>query len=1000
MKSGISSFIVVIFCLFISMNGFAINTKTTVFIALNEKALPEKVEESERFSGSVSGTIVETGTGETLIGANVLVKGTLKGASADEEGKFSIRGIEAGPQILVASYLGFKTREIPVEIIDGENLEIEIVLEWEGVQGEEITVTAQARGQVAAINQQLASNTISNIVAKDRIQELPDVNAAESVGRLPGISLQRSGGEANKVVIRGLSPRFNNVTVNGVRLPSTDTNNRSVDLSLVSSNALDGIEVTKANTPDKDADALGGTVDLKLRNAPQGFQGNLQVQGGYTALQSTYDNYNINGAVSDRFLNNKLGVIATFNTDRYDRSADNFNGSYELVDTGSGVRFPRVQNITLNENTIDRQRVGGSLITDYEIPKGKLVFNGIYNQLKNEGFSRTNQLNVQNDNHNYDMSQNENTTAILALSLGLEQDHGWFSYDLGISNTTSDSESPDNLWWRFSELSPAISESFDPNTLEAKDVQSIFENNLDQTGLIGLNRSYRKTTDEEFAVQGNVKVPFDIGEKINGYFKTGFKVRRKDRENDQNQIYMDNSIYYGGGADARRDIIDALFTGQPIDEERFLPLTLFQDDYTRSNFVNGDYALGYTYQPSLMRDVTRVLFDNNYMRFSTFNSIGNDYVGIEEYDAAYAMAEFNIGKYITFMPGFRYERESTNYTAQYVDTNLDPASGTDLSFAYDDTVSQRDDNFFLPMIHLQVKPSEVISFRFAYTQTINRPDFSQYAPITFYNAQGNWANAPNPNLKTATSTNFDGSVSVYQNHVGLFTFSGFYKEIEDLAWFTRFTLVDGQQVLPDLVIEQAIGNAPSVSTTINNPFLATIKGFEVDWQTRFWYLPSIFKGIVLNVNYTRIDSETDYPTFFLGSEPIEPRPNRPPFTRSVVIDSSFASTLPDQPSDIFNASIGYDYKGFNGRISFLYQAKTTTGSYGSQETQVDDIFVDDYFRIDASIQQKLPGNFQVYLNLNNLNAREDRRSLPEADRFPIQAQYYGFTMDAGFRYKF
>ncbi|GAB5409842.1 MAG: TonB-dependent receptor [Balneolaceae bacterium] len=993
----ISLFTVTVILLFANPS-FARSTETFFFSSSEVEALRLTLNNS----GSVSGTVKEAGTGEELIGANVVIKGTLKGTSVDIEGKFSIRNVEAGEQVLVISYLGFLTKEIPIEIRDGENFEIEVLLEPQGVVGDEVTITAQARGQIAAINQQLSSNTISNIVAKDRIQELPDVNAAESVGRLPGISLQRSGGEANKVVIRGLSPRFNNVTVNGVRLPSTDTNNRSVDLSLVSSNALDGIEVTKANTPDKDADALGGTIDLKLRNASEGFAANLQIQGGYTALQETYDNYNINGSISNRFLKNKLGVILTANSDRYDRSADNFNGSYELIDPGTGIRFPRIQNITLNENAIERSRLGGSVIADYRIPKGKIIGSGIYNQLENQGFSRTNQLNVQNDNHNYDMSQNENTTSITALSLAIEQDHGWFEYDVGISSTSSDSESPDNLWWRFSELSPAtLTGTFDPNTLLASEVQSIFENNIDETGLIGLNKTFRKTTDEEIAFQGNLKIPFSIGEKINAYVKTGFKVRRKDRVNDQNQIYMSNDIYYGGdGPDARRDIAEALFPNQMIDETRFLPLSLFQDDYTRSNFVNGDFNLGYTFRPDLMRQVTNILFSNDYMRYSTFNSIGNDYVGREEYDAYYAMAEFEIGKYVTFMPGFRFEEESTRYTAKYVDTNLDPSAGTDISFVYDDTTSQRDADFFLPMVHLKINPSEVTSLRFAYTKTINRPDFSQYAPITFYNAQGNWANAPNPNLKTAVSTNLDASFSYYQNYAGLVTVSGFYKEIEDLVWSTSFTLIENQQVLPELVIEQAAGRAPRVSTSINNPFLATIKGFELDWQTQFWYLPSIFKGVVLNINYTRIDSETEYPTFFLVNEPISPRPVRPPFTTPVLIDSSFASTLPDQPSDIFNLSLGYDLKGFSGRVSFLYQAKTTTGSYGSQATQVDDIFVDDYFRIDASIQQKLPGNIQVYLNLNNLNNREDRRSLPEAERYPIQTQYYGFTMDLGVRYKF
>ena len=88
----------------------------------------------------------------------------------------------------------------------------------EAIMGEEVVITMQAKGQRAAINQQLSSNAITNIVSSDKIREVPDVNAAESIGRLPGVSLRRSGGEGNQVVVRGLSPQYTIVEVDGVRL--------------------------------------------------------------------------------------------------------------------------------------------------------------------------------------------------------------------------------------------------------------------------------------------------------------------------------------------------------------------------------------------------------------------------------------------------------------------------------------------------------------------------------------------------------------------------------------------------------------------------------------------------------------------------------------------------------------------------------------------------------------------------------------------------------------
>lgn len=71
-----------------------------------------------------------------------------------------------------------------------------------------------------------------------------------------------------------------------MRLPATGKDDRSVDLSLVSSSMLDGIEVKKANTPDMDADALGGTVDLRLKEADKEFSINATAQWGYNKLQA------------------------------------------------------------------------------------------------------------------------------------------------------------------------------------------------------------------------------------------------------------------------------------------------------------------------------------------------------------------------------------------------------------------------------------------------------------------------------------------------------------------------------------------------------------------------------------------------------------------------------------------------------------------------------------------------------------------------------------------
>lgn len=971
----------------------------TLAAILFEKDMEALVWESSQENLTISGKVTEVGSGEPLIGANVLIKGTLKGTATDIDGSFSIHGVEPGNYTLLVSYLGFKSKEVEIAASEDEDSIINIELEWEGVTGEDVIITAQARGQVSAINQQLSSNTISNVVAKDRIQELPDVNAAESIGRLPGISLQRSGGEANKVVVRGLSPKYNTVTINGVRVPSTDTDNRSVDLSLISSGMLDGIEVTKALTADKDADAIGGSVDLKLRTAPEEFTGNIQLQGGYTALQETYDNYNFSGSFSNRFFENKLGLILSVNADSYDRSADILNGNYGLkfVDNTNIVV---VNSLNLNENSNTRERFGGSVVADYTIPKGEIVFNAIYNRLRNSGFGRNNIMNVQSAIHTYAISENTNTTYLNTNSLNVNQDFGWVKYDVGLSTTLSESKSPGNLYWEFREESARFAVLED--TLSLSDVPSVFRNDLATTALFDMSSTERLTEENENAIQLNVEIPISFGEKISGFIKTGGKLRRLERSNDRNELTFETSRrpYYGDGANFRRSVALALPNLDLDPASNRIPMEPFLDSYSRSNFLAGDFDIGFTPQPELMEAVYAVGVDSTYLIYDGFNSAGQDYVGKEQYDALYLMAKLDIGKYLTFIPGIRYEKETTDYTAKFVTSGVIPPVGSDLDEFYPDTTSSREVDFLLPMIHLQVKPSEVISLRFAYTETISRPDFRQFAPITYYDPIGNFANAPNEDLKTSKSVNYDASLSIYQNKVGLLTISGFYKEIENLISSATFNLIEGQNILPGLEIIEAGSKSPTVRTSINLPKPSTIKGYEIDWQTNFWYLPTMFQGLVLNINYTHIQSEAEYPTFELLHVPIDPRPRRPPFTTLVLKDTTFSGTLPDQPSNILNITLGYDLKGFSGRVSMLYQSKTTTGSFGRQFETGDDLFVDDYLRFDASIQQRINEKLQVYANFNNVNSREDVRQQSNTDRYPTRKEYYGFTMDVGVRYRF
>ena len=149
-------------------------------------------------NGMIRGMVIDAQTGEPLPGANVVIKEFFLGTASKLDGEFVLSNVPAGTRTVSITYLGHQDKEVVVEVSAGETATIEVEMNIMAIQGEEVVVTAQIHGQRAAINQQLASNTVTNVISSEKMKELPDANAAEAIGRLPGVSLKRNAGEADQ----------------------------------------------------------------------------------------------------------------------------------------------------------------------------------------------------------------------------------------------------------------------------------------------------------------------------------------------------------------------------------------------------------------------------------------------------------------------------------------------------------------------------------------------------------------------------------------------------------------------------------------------------------------------------------------------------------------------------------------------------------------------------------------------------------------------------------
>ncbi len=947
-------------------------------------------------TGKITGEVVSSETSDPLFGANVYIVGTGMGAATDDKGMFNIVGVPPGSYTLRCTYIGYKTEEVLIEVKIGDKISKNFDLEYEGtVKGEKVVITAQAKGQVSAINQQLAANQIKNVVSSDRIQEIPDANAAESIGRLPGVSITRVGGEGNKVVIRGLAPKYNNITINGIRMASSNAEDRSADLSMISSTMLEGIEVTKTVTADQDGDVLGGTVNFKMREAQGGKPGigfHILAQGGYTGLSNAYnqyDNYKFIPSIEGRFFNERLGVFMQVNLERRNLSSNEFGANYD----NQSADFTNYITESINLHFIprDRQRLNGALVVDYKIPVGKISLSNFSSSGITEVVDRFESLNVNSNQHFYELGYSKRTLNMLTNILNIEKQLSYVNTNLKISHSYSETNSPDDWTVNFYHSPAGIGQFANKTNLNPKNVTEAVTTNPKKTVLNTVSATNSLAKERTIMASLDMDIPVNFSEMFTSVIKFGGKYRHKKRSYSE-EVYSTNATFLSPSARGASRLIIEQF-GMPNGPFDFdIPLSFFLDqDYDYGNFLDGDYDMHHPMQFAMIEDLADFCKDNvaafkeagsaEAFARNNYLSTTSNYSGKEILYAAYVMATIDIGPRLTFIPGIRYQNIQTTYSGN---------RGQQSTFSYNkydhsDTTFTVSHPFWLPNVNIRYKPLSWFDIRLSYSNTISYPDYNTIIPRIDVTTGADLA-WNNYKLKPSRSKNYDVYFTFSENKIGLFTVGAFLKQIDNLIYAWRFSK-PGLEAAPYYLTDRdpASHLTYNINTFVNNPFVVTNWGLEFDWQTHFWYLPDPFKGLVLNVNYTHVKSEAEYPFVYAGA------------TSATDIDTSFTDRLLYQPNHIFNFSLGYDYKDFSIRVSMLYQDDVFSGV--SQWPQLRSTTAA-YRRWDISFKQKLPWfGLQLYGNINNLNNARDYHVLQRYPNTPQTAETYGMTADLGLRWQ-
>jgi TonB-dependent receptor len=982
---------------------------------------------------ALHGIVVDSLTHEGLVGASIVLAGTSQGAATNMDGEYKITNITEGTYKIRVSYVGYETKTFSYTFKNDKSVELSFQLSTRRVEGKTIVVTAQAQGQLSAINEQLSSTKIVNVVSAEKMKELPDANIAESIGRLPGISLQRNAGEADAVVVRGLSPKYNQVSIEGIPMSSTNYYDRGVDLSLLSDELIKGVEVSKTLRPDMDADALGGTVNLTLKTAQTGLHYDVKATGAYNGLRQTYKNYKFSGGVSNRFFDDAIGVQIQGNIEEKQLPSDQFRAGYDTPTYNStvGQFYVTTGSATLTQTSTKRHRYGVSLILDYASDFVDLKFFNVYDQKTDSNVTRTYITNFSNNSFTDQIFINETKTIQQTHSLQALFKIWGTELPISLSYTKGEQNTPNGQEFDFLEtgagtaLPSSLRTYGEPSDLiRTQGVLNPYAS-VGGNALTTLNNLYENVanlTDESYDVKADWKIPFKLSDSFSGIISAGGKYHETTRNSSNLRYYF--NVQYGGSALRRQNLIHAFpfLNGADVSNSSGIPASYFVDPNYKTTNILG-YPIGPGFNVNKCSAVMNTIYPLNYtdpLDFTFYHdgvgSYNQDYNDKENSLAGYVMGEFNIGTDLTVVPGVRYQEEKTDITAYHIWVDGTQQNGLGAAPVLKET--KRDNPNWFPSINIKYKATDNVQVLAAAYKSVSLPSYGDISPLLLLQ-DNNPVVAGNPLLRPSTAMNLDLGASWFNNDIGLFTVTGFYKEISDLIYamqnFYPF-FPNPIQGAPADLFDRFPGKAyfdSSWATSkarklnhgtipMNDPDKAFLRGIEFSWQTHLWYLPGVLSGIVLDLNLSLMSSNQQYPYFAIKAKPKITSPD-------TLVYSTTSGSLQDQPKAIYNAIIGWDYMGFSSRFSFRYQ-ETTLSSVDTRY-QLENYYNDNVLLVDVSLKQKLMDGLSIYANATNINKHVDNAyySHPAyvtstasyaAGQLPSSGQTYGWAVQVGVSYAY
>jgi len=875
--------------------------------------------------GVIAG-VVQDSTGGVIKGAQLVLEPLGITIYSGEDGSFAFPQVPDGKYKVKLSALGFATQEMPTEIAGGQSPSLTLKVAVES-KTEEVLVTGERpHGEMEALDETRAADNIQQILPAEVIVSLPNANVADAIGRLPSVALYRDEGEGEYIEVRGTEPRLTNITIDGITVPSPEPLVRQVRLDIIPSDMVEHVDINKTLSPNMDAEGIGSSVELTVKEAQEKPTINVFVNGGRTNILNGRYNASSGGTFGERFLKSKkLGVLGNVAFDFNGRGIDNYQPSIDFLST---FAQPFYDNNTMREYRYYRYRYGYSGSADYKFNDVSSIFvRGFYSQLKDWGdkwyyepvstpLTATGvypSTSANSPSPKFYTSSKRPNASIGTLMLGGREIHSssWLVWEGAVSRSF-EQDSAGNPKADFAWIGPSVQCNYAPQGATmfpqfgaCSGAGSPLENAND---FVFKDITYPDPKGLSTQLNLTGEISYAHNYTTHGHFGTieaGYKISNAHKLQDATE-----TVYDGWGTKA---------TTPGVSNYSMAALQGYfhNTDYFKAQFLGGHFAPVSDFDKTTNYVLTQLsTYVDGYK--TALDNWPNLFGIIERVQACYVMDTMDVAR-LHIQAGVRLEQ--TTMRTQGYNVTLYAAGATQCGGPTNTgcgvpTVVHNNPSYLdaMPDINLRYKLTDDQGLRLVYGRGIARPDPYQLIPyITFDDSSSPPSfTVGDPSLKAELANNYDALYEHYLKPIGMLQAGVFYKQLT--APQLLFTIPQGTNlttlpagsipasVLTNIEQVEASAGITNYNASVTQYISGTnseLYGAEFSYQQHLTFLPGVLGGIGITANY-------GYQQSRIKSIPL--RNDHP--------------RLIDQANNTWNFSPTYDTKRFSARAGMTYNGSS------------------------------------------------------------------------------